>query len=93
MKIEATKKFVGHVKPVNHGRLKWQFQIRVAVEVLEEDGMLEKAIHGRASRIAKEQTDAGSWPSSEQVVVWYAEMDEDMDMPINEVDWHPLMES
>lgn len=91
MKFPGTKKFVGQVKPLNKGRLKWQFELRVAVELLEEDGMLQKVIHGRAARIAKQQTELGEWPASEQVVVWYAEMDEDTYMPINEVDWHPLV--
>lgn len=93
MKIPGMKKFVAQVKPVNQGRIKWQFEIRVALELLEEDGMLQKVIHGRAARIVKDQINAGKWPASGQVVVWYAEIDEDFDIPINKIDWHPLMES
>lgn len=92
MNIEGTKKFVAQVKPVNQGQRKWQFQIRVALELLEEDGMLHKVLHARAAKVAEEQRATGFWPKNEDIVVWYAEIDEDMDMPINQVDWHALME-
>jgi len=93
MKIPGLKKFVAQVKPTNQGRLKWQFELRISLEALEEDGMLQMIIHRSAARIARGQIDAGVWPASGKIVVWYAEMDEDMDIPINEVNWHPLMES
>ena len=82
-------KYVVQVKIEGFGSRKYQFRVSFNPEIMDEPGLFDDAIYFRSARMAKENRDSGVWPKDGAVMVWYAHVDDDMNI-ISEKEWHEV---